>query len=113
MSNFTQGPWEVDNEDLYILAKDERGTFPVAEMRGLGHMSIKYGQDKAVQILNANARLVAAAPELYEAVFGLFNYAYEVLHYAGGEEETRGRAPRILKEIREYEALLRRIEGEE
>ncbi len=55
-------------------------------------------------------RLVAAAPELMEAVYELLCYAREVCDNAGGPEETRGRAPRILAEIQEYEALLRRIE---
>ena len=57
----------------------------------------------------ANARLIAAVPELYEAVCDLLDYAYEALHYAGGENETRGKAPGILRDIQEYQELLARI----
>ena len=59
----------------------------------------------------ANARLIAAAPELYEAVYDLLDYAYEALHLAGGENEIRGKAPRILRDIQEYQELLARIAG--
>ena len=59
-----------------------------------------------------NAKLIAAAPELYDAVCDLLDYAYEALHWAGGENETRGKAPSIQREIQEYQRLIDRVKGE-
>ncbi len=57
----------------------------------------------------ADAQLIANAPELYNTVYALLDYAYEALKRAGGKNETRGKAPRILRDIRESEELLARI----
>lgn len=59
MSGFTKGPWEVEASGYgSIITKDGKsmaGTFP----EGLGGPSFPH---------EANARLIAAAPELYEAL---------------------------------------------
>lgn len=36
----------------------------------------------------------------------------EALHRAGGENETRGKAPSIQREIQEYQRLIDRVKGE-
>lgn len=61
----------------------------------------------------SKARLIAAAPELYEAVCDLLDYAYEALHWAGGETETRGKAPGIWREIQDCQKLIDRVNGKE
>ena len=97
MSSITPGPWEYE--------KTPHGGFLISQVgKNTFHTSTHY---------EADARLIVLAPELLEAVQELLYYAREVCDNSGGPEETRGRAPRILKEIQEYEALLRRIEGEE
>ncbi len=72
-----------------------------------------YKDDFIVCAEKGDAMLVANAPELYEAVCELLDYAYEALELAGGENEIRGKAPRILREIREYQQLIDRINGKE
>ena len=74
MSNakHTPGPWQVNNNDpLQVCDSDgeKRGCSPIANTRG------KRGEAKA------NARLIAAAPELLAALESLLDYdnlgAYE------------------------------------
>ena len=62
---------------------------------------------------NRMERMKEAAPDLYDAVCGLLDYAHEALYWAGGEKEIRGKAPRILREIQECQQLLDRIDGKE
>ncbi len=114
MPAFTKGKWEITGE----------------KKRHLGYITCNisswvYDDESASQIeiatvdgtnnaeTRANARLIAAAPELYEAVCDLLDYAYEALHWAGEENEICGKAPRILRDIQEYQELLVRIDGTE
>lgn len=71
----TPGPWKVDKEG-FIWGRCPGGCrmevsdFPVAEIRGTGHLQYRPdGEDMQA----ANARLIAAAPELYEALEELFD----------------------------------------
>ncbi len=48
MSKFTPGPWELDSNGIF------KGPFPIAICKG----------DES----NANARLISAAPDMYEAL---------------------------------------------
>ncbi len=103
MPAFTKGKWSYADvstpyEQHFIIGTvDKTGTF-------YAHASTK---------TEADARLFAAAPELYEAVCDLLDYAYEALHWAGEENEIHGKAPRILRDIQEYQELLVRIDGKE
>lgn len=101
-ADFTQGKWKVN-------AHAPKG-FTHADIDNI--ISADGIYIASVQ-KEADARLIAAAPELYEAVCDLLDYAYEALHLAGGENEIRGKAPRILRDIQEYQELLARIDGME
>lgn len=90
MGTFTPGEWKVKYRGYYEVVAGDR---LIADC----FMS------------EENARLIAAAPELYEAVCGLLDYAYEALRWADGESETRGKAPMILREIQECQRLIERI----
>ena len=56
------------------------------------------------------ARLIAAAPELHEELREMLDYAREAYAWYGGDDEKRGKAPRVKKDIERVEALLRRVE---
>jgi hypothetical protein len=70
----TPGPWSVDPRSLHVSAEDEKGYMRIADVRGWGHLTGKgiggwaYSDDMAIGIQEANARLIAAAPEMYEAL---------------------------------------------
>ena len=60
-------------------------------------------------------RLVAAAPELLDAVVNLLYYARGTIAYESyrGPDETWRAAIEVHEDVKEAEALLRRINGEE
>ena len=61
----TPGPWKFDEYGDFIFAIDKDGNpFPVADVRGWGHLPTEYGEKKAVEIQIANAQLIAAAPDM-------------------------------------------------
>jgi hypothetical protein len=73
----TPGPWSADDLSDKVWATDEKGTFPVCDMRGWGHWTGKghgalgLSVKDAALIQSANARLIAAAPELLAALKGV------------------------------------------
>jgi len=75
MSGHLPGPWEYDQENGRVLAKDARQTI-VCEVTGS-----PWGD-----IPRADGRLIAAAPELYEALTRLLSCA------AGGPHELQYRS---------------------
>ena len=64
----TPGPWKVSNTCGMIFGRSvggcnmEESDFMVAQVRGWGHLQY-LGEEKAIAIQEANARLIAAAPE--------------------------------------------------
>ena len=110
----TPGKWESDEEGEYVFTRVPSGLMMVAQMRGWSYLTgeLNLSSEEAIEVQKANARLMAAAPELYEAVCDLLDYAYEALHWAGGENETRGKAPMILRDIQECQKLIDRVKGE-
>ena len=70
MSKFTQGKWKADDFAIYIFSEDEKMT--IAQIRGWGYLTGKgsggmgLSDEEAYSIQEANARLIAAAPEMYE-----------------------------------------------
>ena len=73
MKKYTEGPWDQE-EGLKIFAQGKKGVFNVADVRGWGyftgkgHGALGLNEDEAVQIQTANAHLIAAAPEMLEAL---------------------------------------------
>jgi len=69
MSKHTPGPWEHTGQG-YIVGKEDNGY-------GLGYVDVCSVYLRAVRgRTNANARLIAAAPDLLEALDALL-YAYQ------------------------------------
>jgi hypothetical protein len=64
MSKHTPGPWEFDGTS-YIWADMSSGKM-IAQIRGWGWLQ-KKGEEAAIAEQEANAHLIAAAPELLEA----------------------------------------------
>lgn len=115
--NYTPGPWETREiagnganipARMEIVAPEGEGAKKlIANIYGF---SLPTGR--------ANARLIAAAPELYEALreildYVRLDYVREVYAQFGGDDEKRGRVPRIKEDIVRVEALLKRLDGED
>ena len=117
MSSFTPGPWESETEyECAVYAHNHQ--MKIADIRGWGYLTGK-GQGglglssaEASKIQNANARLIAAAPEMLEVIHDLLEPAYERYQYVL-ETDTPDEAEVYKETIDQTEALLRRIEGEE
>jgi hypothetical protein len=82
------GPWKADGHGVYVFAEDEKGQFPVCDIRGWGHLTGKgfgargLSDHEAKKIQMANARLLAAAPDLLDL-------ARELLEYFNGKENPK------------------------
>lgn len=65
----TPGPWEHDGQGIYIFGP--KGEM-VAQVRGWGYLTgvggLNLPEDKAVEIQKANGNLLAAAPEMFDAL---------------------------------------------
>ena len=70
----TPAPWKVDDFCGTIIWADnayEDAPFHVADIRGWGTLQKLFKEDEAIEIQNANARLIAAAPEMYDIITNL------------------------------------------
>jgi len=70
MNKYTKGPWQVLPEEMGKRYLRVRGTqlglrYKIADVR---HVEYEGAPETEVQITKANARLIAAAPELLEAL---------------------------------------------
>lgn len=71
----TPGPWKPMHSGMMVYTEGDpygAGPMHVADVRGWGHLTglgggCKFGQNKAIAVQEANARLIAAAPDLLEA----------------------------------------------
>ena len=97
MSNFTKGKWGYHDKLGLILTYDERG-YVIATVREAGGESV-FGTSPEGQ---ANARLIAAAPEMYELL-------YEALQELKGYDPIGNGISTIYPDIEE---LLARIDGD-
>lgn len=90
MSNFTKGKWEVDRTgfDIEITC----GDMYLASMYNLEHL----------EETEANARLIAAAPEMYDEL-------YEILQFMKGK--TLWERDEYALYEKDIEELLERIDG--
>ena len=67
MSEFTKGKWTADNRGVYIFTHDF--DMMICQMRGWAYLKAQgLSDDEAIEVQKANARLIAAAPEMYEAL---------------------------------------------
>lgn len=98
----TPGPWGTDKMACYVWGKDENGgPFTVAEIRGWAHLSSHHTDDEAIAIQTANARLIAAAPEMVDK----FREALRII-------TTQTPQHKINEFLKGAAELLRRIDGE-
>ncbi len=92
----TPGPWRVQNGSVYALAPDGSfGSLPVA------HMDRDPGNGTRPVERDANARLIAAAPEMVEALRG----ALEVLDGRANDFSSKSEACKACR------AAIRKAEG--
>ena len=62
----TPGKWEADTEGEYVFTRAPEGLMMVAQMRGWSYLTGVLNLSAAIEVQKANARLIAAAPEMYE-----------------------------------------------
>jgi len=101
MANYTPGPWRADSEMIQCQGKwqDENGEhFDWKYPRVLAHVVDDWDY-------RANARLIAAAPELLEALQGLAN----ALEATPGPRGVMELVPSQLENAR---AVIRKARGE-
>lgn len=73
MPKFTKGPWRLnDTFKSKVFAQTEKGLMTVCDIRGWGHLTgfggFHLSDEAAIEIQDANAALIAAAPEMFEAL---------------------------------------------
>ena len=97
MSDFTPGKWTTDDYGGYVFAHG--ADMMICQMRGAGYLrSQGVSEEGIIAVQDANARLIAAAPEMYELL----------------EVWVNIQAQPTLKEARKRASeLLARIDGEE
>ena len=68
MSEFTGGKWVTDDSGKYVFTKMPEDLMMVAQMRGWSYLTgvLNLSAKEAIKVQKANARLIAAAPEMYE-----------------------------------------------
>ena len=75
MNEFTQGKWTADDMGEYVFAHEF--DMMICQMRGWAYLKAQgLTPNEIIDVQKANARLIAAAPEMYEMLFTLFNAEY-------------------------------------
>ena len=65
MTEFTKGKWTADDMGEYVFAHSF--DMMICQMRGWAYLNAQgLSPDEAIDVQKANARLIAAAPEMYE-----------------------------------------------
>lgn len=98
-SKHTPGPWKVDQHcgTMIWAAGDayRNGPMRIADVRGWGHLTGRsacaMSDDKAAAIQDANAHLIAAAPEMYEALKGVTPLCDAINELIKDDEDLRAR----------------------
>ena len=67
MSEFTKGQWTADDMGEYVFAHGF--DMMICQMRGWAYLKAQSLSDnQAIEVQKANARLIAAAPDMYKAL---------------------------------------------
>ena len=105
----TPQPWKHDHG--MIMGPEQRedrpktgDVFRLADVRGWGHLQYLPG-DKGEEMQDANGRLIAAAPEMFEALKGLLSF-FDDMPENGPESEFHPH-----NAIRASKAILARVDG--
>jgi len=111
---WTNGPWEIEQSQHGLWV----GRFKDGSMREVVvYLETRELNDKAMACQIANAHLISAAPELYEALEFLLPWAEdgaeEGLHHHRNTDEGRRRCKEALLKCNEARAVLARARGEE
>ena len=65
MTEFTKGKWTADDMGEYVFAHSF--DMMICQMHGWAYLNAQgLSSDEAIDVQKANARLIAAAPEMYE-----------------------------------------------
>ena len=94
MTNFSTGPWEIGfeaNGELTILAG--------------GNIIARTEASRKKSIRDANAKLIAAAPEMYDELYEILQFIRYKTTLLGSHEYARW--------AKDIEELLARIDGKE
>ena len=108
MSKFTKGKWKI-NKHFDIYSEDGQFVALCCIKHKEAYLSNKY-KEIYTQETKANARLIAAAPEMYELLSSSLEYAEYVEDYFGGK--TPEEIPDAYHFIKSIDNLLARIDGE-
>lgn len=96
----TPGPWKYHNAGVMVMDRD--GQMSIADVRGWGTLSRLHGEQKALQIQDANGRLIAAAPELLERLTQAHNQLHElVLVFVPSGDAALDQTCSLMRDIRE------------
>ena len=98
MSKFLQGKWIADDAGEYVFMQTPEGLEMVAQMRGWSYLTKHLTPDEAIEVQKINARLIAAAPDMYELL--------KVWTQIGAQ-------PTLKNARKQAEELLARIDGKE
>ena len=72
MTQFTKGIWTADDMGEYVFAHGY--DMMICHMRGWAYLKAQgLSGDEAIEVQKANARLIAAAPEMYELLKEVLN----------------------------------------
>ena len=66
MSRFIAVKWVADEAGEYVFMQTPEGLEMVVQMRGWSYLTKHLTPDEAIEVQKANARLIAAAPKMYE-----------------------------------------------
>lgn len=93
----TPGPWEYE----------EPGWDGLPHLKGAnGKVVATFFSEPANP---SDTDLLSAAPELLDELHEMLDYARDAYAWYGGDDEKRGRAPRIKADLDRVEALLNRL----
>ena len=99
MTQFTKGKWTADDMGEYVFAHGF--DMMICQMRGWAYLKAQGLSDaEAIEVQKANARLIAAAPDMYHWIESL-------LHDINLNDDSS-----ILGDIRELASLIARIQGD-